>query len=400
MIIKEFMKSIDENEEYLAIVVKIKDGVMIANIYDEALYEKKLLEIEGNLKSLFTENVFILSKDQLLILKQIGNKEKKSKLVKRCKRKIKKAIHKHEHNNESNFFIEVILGIAIGKKDGVLKTVFIALELALKYKKKSFIYQKHLFNIIKEKLDSKKYFLDIKNIIQNNLIFPYYQKIIDNQTGEIFKYEALARVIYNNEILTPDKFFKAISSLNLESNLTRIIVGKVFKDVYEHNKIPAASINISIKDIENRNTCEHIEKKLFENGGERITFEIVETVGVKQYEPLSKFVKMIKKYGASISIDDFGSGHSGYEHIANLDVDYIKIDGKFTKELRTNKKVENLLRGLSKFGKSHNIKIIVEYVEDKETYEILKAIGIEYSQGYYFGKPISLDEENKDTNEG
>lgn len=389
MELKSFFEDKEDDAEYLAIIIKIKDGILISNIYGDTIYDCKIYEIKEKIKSVTSKSVFTFTKDQLLLIDKKDNNAKKVNL-KSYKRKIKKAIHHHEHLLYNKFFLEVILGIASGDRNNVVKNALIALEFAQKYDRKNFIYQKHIFIMMKEKLESKKNFFNFKNIIKNTFVFPFYQEIIDNKTGKVFKYEALARIVYDDFIITPDKFLKAISLLKLDSEFCKIMIEKVFNDIYEKDKIPAASVNINIKDIQNRNTCALIERELKKYGGKRITFEIIETLGIEDYNQIRNFVSMIKKYGATVSIDDFGSGHSGYEHIANLDVDYIKIDGKFTKELKTNKKVENLLKNLNEFCKSHGIKIIVEYVEDEETYEILKDIGIDYSQGYYFGKPLMI----------
>jgi EAL domain-containing protein (putative c-di-GMP-specific phosphodiesterase class I) len=189
-------------------------------------------------------------------------------------------------------------------------------------------------------------------------------------------------------------FMLAVKNLKLEDKFTREILKKVFSDVYEIKKIQAASINININDITNKNTIELIRTLLKIYGGENITFEIIETIGVEDYSILLDFTSMIKEYNSSISIDDFGSGHSGYEHLINLEIDYLKIDGKFIKNIKNNLKTQSLIKGLCNFSKEHNIKVIAEFVEDQDTFNLLKNLGADFSQGYFFGKPTNITKGN------
>lgn len=389
MEIKTFLSQQRESETLLAIIIEIKDYKLLSNLFGEQELSKKMYMFKNEVCNLISINVFLLNDSQVIIFEAFQQNEPKTNKIKNFKRKIKKIVYKL-NLLERDYFIDVIIGVAVCSKKNIITNANIALNYAIKNNRKCSSYNKNLSNLLKNKFTKRKSFIEIKKAIKENAVIPYYQKIIDNKTGEVFKYEALARIIYKNEVFTPDKFLDAVEYLKLEAEFTRQIVKKVFEDIYINKKINAASINVSFKDIENRNTCALIEKYLKMYTGESVTFEIVETIGVDRYEQLNQFVEILKKYDAKVSIDDFGSGHSGYEHLANIDVDFIKIDGKFTKQIKSNKKVLSLIAGMCEFGKKHNIKIIVEYVEDEETFELLKEIGVDYSQGYYFGKPTFI----------
>lgn len=389
MEIKTFLSQQRESETLLAIIVEIKDYKLLSNLFGEQELSKKMYMFKNEIYNLISVNVFLLNDSQVIIFEVFQQNEPKTNKIKNFKRKIKKILNRL-NLFEQDYFIDVIIGVAVCTKKHLVNNANIALNYAIKNNRKCSSYNKNLSLLLKNKFSKRKGFIEIKKAIKDNAVIPYYQKIIDNKTGEIFKYEALARIVYKNEILTPDKFLDAVDFLKLDAEFTRQVIKRVFEDVYVLKKINAASINISFKDIENRNTCALIEKYLSMYTGERITFEIVETIGVERYEQLNKFVEILKKYNAKVSIDDFGSGHSGYEHLTNIDVDYIKIDGKFTKQIKSNQKVLSLIAGMCEFGKKHNMKIIVEYVEDEETFNLLRGIGVDYSQGYYFGKPTFI----------
>ena len=98
-------------------------------------------------------------------------------------------------------------------------------------------------------------------------------------------------------------------------------------------------------------------------------------------------VMEFKSLGVKVAIDDFGSGYSNFSHVLQLGIDYIKIDGSLIKNITTDKQSEILVRGIVDFSKRLEIKTIAEYVENREIFEKLRLMGIDYAQGYYIGRP-------------
>ncbi len=120
---------------------------------------------------------------------------------------------------------------------------------------------------------------------------------------------------------------------------------------------------------------------------DKIIIELTESEGIKNYQEVSRFIKDIKAMGCQIAIDDFGTGYSNFTHMIHLDVDYLKIDGSIIQNILTDKNSEIVVRTLVDFAGQLNIKTIAEFVDSKEIYEKVKQLGINYTQGYYFGKP-------------
>ncbi|WP_418181227.1 EAL domain-containing protein (plasmid) [Aliarcobacter lanthieri] len=386
---EEYLLKMSNRQELLVFAVEIKGFSFYANLSNDDYYKYTIVSVRNELKNrLKNENCFIYRNKKLLVFYEINNNSIR-KSIKRIKRKFRKIILK-----ENTFFkfstLEFILGIAKGKKNTVIKKAILALDYSKKYNLKSTIYNPYILTLVKKELSQRIEDEKIKKIVLSKNIIPFYQKVIDNNSLEVVKYESLARIHDGNEVLTPDKFLNTIRYLGLFDIFTRNIINIVFSDVYLQNKIKAASINITAEDVRNRTTLSLIEKLLKTYGGDRITFEITETIGVDDYHSLISFTQMLKNYNAKISIDDFGSGHSGYEHLIQLDVDFIKIDGKFIKVLKENKKARNLIQGLCQFSKKHNIKVIAEYVETEEIFKIIKNLGVDFSQGYLFGKPLEM----------
>jgi EAL domain-containing protein (putative c-di-GMP-specific phosphodiesterase class I) len=96
----------------------------------------------------------------------------------------------------------------------------------------------------------------------------------------------------------------------------------------------------------------------------------------------------VKSYGCKIAIDDFGTGYSNFTHLLKLQTDYIKIDGSIIKNIDTNLGSRALVKTIVNFAKEMGIKTIAEYVEDEKIFTIVKELGVDYTQGYFFSQAV------------
>jgi EAL domain-containing protein (putative c-di-GMP-specific phosphodiesterase class I) len=153
------------------------------------------------------------------------------------------------------------------------------------------------------------------------------------------------------------------------------------------------SINISALDIEKKLIREKIIYLLQENPdmNHRIIFELLEDEEMKDFDVIKDFIHTVKSYGVQIAIDDFGAGYSNFERLLDYQPDILKIDACLIKNIVDDAYSLNVVETIVSFAKKQNIKTVGEYVENKDIYEMLKKLGIDYSQGYYFGKPGVLD---------
>lgn len=393
LIIKDFLDNLKDEDIFISTLVEIKDSYYYVNNFGEEIFSKVLEELKISLGKCLKSYSFIYKEKKILLISKVDNSLRIRTQFKRIKRKFKRV--NFTQNSSFNFSnLEFYIGITIDNKNHLIKNSSMALSFAKKKNIKNMVFSKKLIKNVKDDEKNRKKEFEIKKAVLKGQVIPFYQKIIDNNTLEVFKYEALGRIKFKDKILNPDIFMPAVKNLKLEDKFTREILKKVFSDVYEIKKIQAASINININDITNKNTIELIRTLLKIYGGENITFEIIETIGVEDYSILLDFTSMIKEYNSSISIDDFGSGHSGYEHLINLEIDYLKIDGKFIKNIKNNLKTQSLIKGLCNFSKEHNIKVIAEFVEDQDTFNLLKNLSVDFSQGYFFGKPTNITKGN------
>lgn len=228
----------------------------------------------------------------------------------------------------------------------------------------------------------------IKEAIDENRVVTYYQPILDNKTAKIVKYETLVRMI-NREghPVSTETFLEIAQKAKLYPQITKIVIDKAFK-TFENLPSFEFSLNLTIDDILSKEIRKYIYDKLASYPNtHNVIFEITESEEVNDYKIINEFIQNIKKYGVRIAIDDFGSGYANFEHIISIDADFIKIDGSLIKNLTTDKNARIITEAIIAFSKKLGRKTITEYVHNAKVYQIVKDLGADYSQGFYFGAP-------------
>jgi len=233
---------------------------------------------------------------------------------------------------------------------------------------------------------------DIKEAMDENRLICYYQAIVDNNTSEISHYEALLRIeTKNGEIITPDKILPAIKGTFILRNITKVVLNICHKRLLEDDKIKI-NVNLNPQDIVNDSIINILKDyAATENIANRLGLEIVESEDIIICNNAKENLLMLKKLGYKLFIDDFGSGYSNFIYLAEIKTNYIKIDGAIIKRVLEDDVSFLLVKSIVAFAKESNIKVVAEYVSSKEIFEKIQSLGIEYSQGYYFYKPMPFE---------
>ena len=233
----------------------------------------------------------------------------------------------------------------------------------------------------KQELDTVQMF---KNALQDGRIVPFFQEIVKQKGTKT--YECLVRIIDNDEVISPSLFLDAIKKTKYYNELTKVMIAKSFTS-FEKKEMDF-SINISFEDIVNQDTMTFLENKINDTGlAKKFIIEIVESESIDNFEIVKDFILKMQKLGVRIAIDDFGSGYSNFSRILELNPDFMKIDGSLVEHICEDKKSFTILKSIVNLANELDIKIIVEYVHNKEVYEKIKDLNITGFQGYYLGKP-------------
>lgn len=228
----------------------------------------------------------------------------------------------------------------------------------------------------------------IYEAFENDLITPYFQGIYDNYLGKITKYEALVRITtQDGKIISPYELLGVARLSGLLPKLTQIMIEKSFSFM-THNTFDF-SINITEEDLNSQYLLEYLLEKCTQHKIEpyRVTLEILEGVSASGKADNITQLKRIKQKGFKISIDDFGAEYSNFERVLELDVDTIKIDARYIKNIDKDKKSYEITKAIVNFAKNMQIALVAEFVHSQDVQDIVKSLGIDYSQGYYFSQP-------------
>ena len=229
----------------------------------------------------------------------------------------------------------------------------------------------------------------IKRALKAKTVIPYIQPIIDSKNQKAPKYECLMRLIdpESGEVHSIYPYLHTAKSILLYEDLMRIMINKCFNIFQNHDAI--FSINLSYEDIVDHSFHNYLYEKIkaFPHP-EKIIFEILETDSIIDFNIVLSFIVEVRKLGCRIAIDDFGSGYSNIENILKFKPDFIKIDGSLIKDLAYSEEALNIVKNVINIAKDMKAETIAEYVHNKEVYEIVKNLEIDYLQGYYLEKPF------------
>jgi diguanylate cyclase (GGDEF)-like protein len=277
-------------------------------------------------------------------------------------------------------------GVAYGHKSELYKLAHIALK-ENRVSNDRVVFYNDNENLSKQISENIKVISNIKTALKEDRFVPVFQAIVDNKTRKISKYECLIRLKESNgTLISPFFFLEHSKKAKLYTKLTKIMIKKSFLKFA--NEPHEFSINLSLQDIDNYKVInvlmEYLEKY---KCGSRVVLEIVESEGIENFDELQVFIKQVKKYGCKIAIDDFGTGYSNFSYLAQLNVDYIKIDGSLVKDIDKDESQLTIVESILHFAKKMNIKTIAEFVENENIYNKLNELGVDFSQGYLFSTP-------------
>lgn len=230
----------------------------------------------------------------------------------------------------------------------------------------------------------------IKLAIKNDNIIPYFQPIVNLKTKKIEKYEALVRLrLEDGTVLAPYRFLEISKKSSYYHHITKTMIDKTLLMAKEFPKY-RFSINISMIDILDERLlvmlCDALSTNL--DVANRLDIELLESENLKNIEAVQDFINTIQKFGSKVLIDDFGTGYSNFSYFSDLDIDLIKIDGSIVREIENDKRKLHMLKSIHSFSNGMNMKNVAEFVESKEVADLLHEVGVDYAQGYYFGRPL------------
>jgi diguanylate cyclase (GGDEF)-like protein len=235
----------------------------------------------------------------------------------------------------------------------------------------------------------------LRRAIDEDCVEPFVQPIYDVQSGEIFGYEVLARIRDGQRYMAAGQFIEVAENLGFAPKIDQIILTKGLLAREERGLWDKRFFfNLSTKSLFGGDYVDvikaHGERNPNPNSNTGITIEILEREAIHNVNGLMDIIEELKQKGISFALDDFGSGFSSFVYLKYFDTDYVKIDGEFVKNIVVNEKDRIFVKHIHQIAKEFGKETIAEYVEDIETLNILKEIGVDYAQGFHLGRPHQL----------
>ena len=242
----------------------------------------------------------------------------------------------------------------------------------------------------------------LREAMQQNQFQIYAQPIhsLDkNEYGKPFHhYELLLRLFgVDGKPIYPDEFISAAEYYSMMPMLDRWVVRNVLqqlKGVPAQTPLPVFAINLSGQSLNDPRFLDFVLKEVKDSNvdPQMLCFEITEQVAVEDMSLVNRFIEELKALGSAFSLDDFGTGMSSYGYLRSLDVDYLKIDGSFVKNIVDDDVARAMVQSINQVGHTMNLKVIAEYVENTKILTLLREMGVDYGQGYHILRPTPLEE--------
>jgi len=231
------------------------------------------------------------------------------------------------------------------------------------------------------------------DIVNNKSLTSYFQPIIQASDRSIYGYEALIRgVKEDGSLMFPDELFPKSARNDINFKFDRICRESALKTAAVKRVQQKVFINFIPTAIYDPEFCLNSTVKWanqFEFDPSNIIFEVVETENVKDQEHLKKILTFYREQGFKIALDDVGEGYSSLNMLVNLRPDIIKVDRNIIENIHQNPLKQSVYKALFTMAKDHGIEVLAEGVETAQELAMIETLGVDYIQGYYFGKPTA-----------
>jgi diguanylate cyclase (GGDEF)-like protein len=213
-------------------------------------------------------------------------------------------------------------------------------------------------------------------------------------------YELLMRLVGDaGTHLSPAWFMSAATRYRMLPQLDRAVLENIFSTLRRHRarlsqKKLRFSVNLSGPSIGDPDLVEWLGANVGGGGvpGDWLQFEITETAAVANVTQTQALIRRLKARGAQFALDDFGTGVSSFAYLKFFEVDMLKLDGSFVRDLLANPRSESLVRGIAQLGRGMNIETVAECVETAAVRDRLTELGVDCAQGFFFGRPKPLED--------
>jgi diguanylate cyclase (GGDEF)-like protein len=217
-----------------------------------------------------------------------------------------------------------------------------------------------------------------------------YQPVVDSRTYEPSHYECLLRLVEDDgTIVVAGRFMPAVEELGMIRPVDRLVLELAVRELTEN---PLANIALNVSGLTTtdrswlRSAVAFLRSK--PDVAQRLMVEITETAGLEDVDACARFVSTLRDLGCRVALDDFGAGYTSFRHLKQLAVNMVKIDGSFIRNIGQNRDNLVFVRTLIDLARNFNLETVAECIETEEEARLLADEGVDFLQGFAFGKPM------------
>ncbi|MEG0823048.1 MAG: EAL domain-containing protein, partial [Erysipelotrichaceae bacterium] len=323
----------------------------------------------------------------------IINTQEKKQVIKLCESIIDE-IESYYHGQKDSLPINIKIGIvnATPKTD---KNNFINAQKAIRHIKNTDYHYAFYNEQINEAIEKDKKMLELMqphNLEEHVIVM--YQPVVALNNTKTYYFECLARLKdFDSNLISPNEFIPIAEENHLMKDLGYVIFDKSLRMLDKcRNGAVNIAVNISLEQFKDPDFFERLDE-LYKNNNidesiaNRITYEITETI-LAQGEFASLKIEQLKKRGAKIEIDDFGSGYSSFDYLYKFDIDGVKIDKAIMDNICDNYKAQIVMKSIINMIHSLHLEAIAEGVENEYQYRFAQKEKVDYIQGFFFSKAM------------
>lgn len=253
--------------------------------------------------------------------------------------------------------------------------------------------------ILKKQIKAKQIQDSQVAALKNGELKVYLQPKIDLHKNCICGAEALVR--WDSEemgFMPPDEFIPVLEKNGFVKEVDFYVLEQICKYISQRGKLSEKAITLSVNQSRATILDIHYLKRIkemlekYQVPAKFLDLEVTESLFIGDYKIITDKLTQIRKMGISISMDDFGSGYSSLNLLKKMSIDNLKIDKEFLDESETSEQTRIIIKTVIDMAKQLNIRVICEGVETQEQVQFLKEIACDEAQGFYYGKPIPMEE--------
>lgn len=300
------------------------------------------------------------------------------------------------HRDEKRILVTSSIGISLFPKHAIeVDELLVCADIAMYQAKEA---GKNIWRVYEKKPATQRQLFkeinwdrQITEALALDMLELTYQGVFDVNTSELFYFEALVRMrnFDQTTLILPGQFIPFAERSGKIIEIDRWVIREVISTLAKNKMITCIAVNISGRSFDDQSLAQYIIQTLesYDVDPERLLLELTETAAVSDLHDAQRFIQIMKRYGCKIAIDDFGSGYASFMYLKHLDSDVVKIDGLFTRDLVNDKANQLFIKAIVDISRGLGKKTIAEFVEDVDSLEIVKTLGVDYVQGYYFHSP-------------